>query len=156
MTEAEQWRIRKLHPDVVAKFLLVLDHCAKEGIDLFIGRTYEDPSKQAQHYADGKTTLKMGWHQIARAADCYPKLPDGQPDLNGKQLGKFRRMHEIASVEGFHGLAFNPDGTKRLIQVKKNGKLIKIWDGGHLEYRHPYDTLEQALKAELHNYEGYV
>jgi hypothetical protein len=69
----------------------------------------------------------------------------GVADRDGKDVDKFRRMHQLAAARGWRGIAFNADGSKRLIANSK-GKLV--WDGGHLEWRAPYGSITEAVAAE--------
>lgn len=112
-------------------------------IDTYVGSVRRNSAQQAANVAKGVSATQRSWHLLDRAVDLYPKLPDGKPDLDGKQTEKFRTMHEVAKRFGWRGLAFNSDGSKRYIITTKDGKQHKVWDGGHIEFPEGM-TWEQA------------
>jgi hypothetical protein len=65
-------------------------------------------------------------------------------DMNGKRVDLYRRMHEIAVEEGWQGIAFHPDGSKRFIITSKGS----VWDAGHLEYREGL-SYSQAVASDV-------
>lgn len=101
-----------------------------KGIDTMVGSTKRTPAQQEGVVSDGTSATTRSWHVLGRAVDLYPYGPDGNPDLDGRHVDRFRIMHTEAKALGFRGLAFNADGTKRYITTSKG----KVWDGGHLEF----------------------
>lgn len=155
MTEAEIKRLKRLIPEANCAFVNLCDWLRKDGIELFVGSCFRDPGEQLALYKAGKSANQLSWHNLGRGIDAYPKLPDGSPDLNGKNVAAFKQMQMIAPRFGLTGVSFNPDGTRRYIQVRDtNGKLKRISDLGHLEFRAPYVSLKDALKSELHLHES--
>ncbi len=147
-TTSEEARIAKMEPVTAVQFRILLTDWARHGLQVHVGQTLRTPAKEKALQAEGKTSanLKHSWHTIGRAVDVYPIIPEtGKADLDGKRVDLFKLMHDIAAARGWRGIAFNADGTKRLIT---NSKGKKIWDGGHLEWRSPYDTIAQAVQAE--------
>ena len=148
MSEAESKRLHLLHPEVGPRVIQLFDVCRKNGMRLFLGSTLRTISEQAKLKADGKSTLKVGWHCLGRAADIYPyvrdKMDNFNPDFNGTDVAAFREMQKEAMAIGFRQIGFNPDWTKHYIMTTKG----KVWDAGHVEWRAPYATLADAVKAE--------
>lgn len=142
----ETERFGQLKPEVQTQLQALIIALRAQGIAVFIGSTLRDSAAQAQAYDAGNSSNKVSWHQLGRAVDLYPIDPaTGSPDRNGRNLDLFRAMHETAAQAGWRGLAFNDDGSKRLI-TNKYGK--KVWDGAHLEWRDPYASLSEAVSAE--------
>lgn len=107
----------------------------KYNLRTFVGQTIRTATQEKELIESGKTsgTLTHSWHEVGRAIDLYPYNPDtNRPDMDGSRVDLFRIMHNEAANQGWRGIAFNPDGSKRLIT---NSKGKKIWDGGHLEWR---------------------
>jgi hypothetical protein len=106
------------------------------GIRVYVGSTRRTESEQDANVAKGVSATKQSWHLLGRGVDLYPYDPStGKPDLQGRRVELFQRMHSEAAKLGWHGIAFNPDGTKRYITTTKDGKKKQVWDGGHLEFR---------------------
>jgi hypothetical protein len=105
------------------------------GIRTYVGSTRRNPDEQAKIVAKGNSATQKSWHLLGRAVDLYPYDPDtGKPDLAGKHVDLFRTMQEVGAGYGWTNIAFNPDGSKRLITTTKNGKQVKVWDGGHMQF----------------------
>jgi hypothetical protein len=152
MTTSEEQRIAQLQPEVQAEFRSLLADWSQAGILVDVGQTLRTAAQEKSLVEMGRTSknLKVSWHQLGRAVDVYPVDPDtGVGDRDGKHLDRFRLMHAIAERRGWRSLAFNADGSKRLIE-NANGKLI--WDGGHIEWREPYSTIAQAISTEGSNF----
>lgn len=147
LTTTEESRIAQLQPDVQAELRLLLSDLFAAGLPVEVGSTLRTSAKEKALIAAGKTsgTLKVSWHQLGRAVDMYPLDENGTADRAGKDVDKFRRMHEIAADRGWRGIAFNADGSKHYI-TNAQGKLV--WDGGHLEWRAPYGSIAEAVQAE--------
>lgn len=145
MTEAEQRRLDGLTPMARSGFTLLEEACRAHGLELFLGSCLRTAKQQEEAKASGHSTQPVSWHMIGRACDVYPIDPTTlAPDLAGKRIDLFRLMHEEAKKLGWHGIAFNDDGSKRYIHTAKG----KIWDGGHLEWRQGFATLAEAIAAE--------
>jgi len=147
LSTSEESRLQQLEPTTQEKVRLLLQRLRDEdGIVCYVGQTLRSPAQEKANVDAGKTSagLKYSWHELGRAVDMYPTV-NGKPDYEATDLDQFRTMAEKAEEIGFRSLAFNPDGTKRLIT---NSKGKKIWDGGHIEWRAPYDTIAQAVAAE--------
>jgi hypothetical protein len=129
LLSSEQARLEQLIPAAQAALRSLIAALEGEGIDLYVGSTRRNPAQQASIVAKGNSATQHSWHLLGRGVDVYPRV-DGQPDLAGKNLDLFRRIHAVAPRFGWRGLAFNPDGSKRYITGTKG----KIWDGGHLEF----------------------
>jgi hypothetical protein len=138
---SEEARAQQLLPQVQTALQQVQDALRAEGIDTYIGSTRRNQAEQDANVAKGVSATKNSWHLLGRAVDLYPKV-NGQPDLQGKNVDLFRRMHEVAAQYGWRGLAFNPDGSKRYINTVKG----KVWDGGHIEFPEGM-TFAQAARA---------
>lgn len=117
-----------------------------EGIRTFVGQTLRSIEYQRTLVGKASDTLDS-WHLLGRAVDLYPYNPDtGQPDLPGKRIDLFRRMHDVAKTLGFEGIAFNADGSLRRL---KSGAV----DLGHLQFR---DGMTFAQAARAQRLEGFV
>lgn len=148
LTTTEETRISQLQSEVQSELRMLLSDLFADGVPVSVGQTLRTSAQEKALIAEGKTaaSLKISWHQLGRAVDLYPIDPvTGVTDREGKDVDRFRRMHEIAARRGWRGIAFNADGTKRLIANSK-GKLV--WDGGHLEWRSPYGSIAEAVNAE--------
>ena len=160
LTTTEEARIAQLQPEVQTELRSLLGLLFEAGVPVEVGQTLRTSAQEKALIEAGKTSgsLTVSWHQLGRAVDMYPINPEtGVADRNAfrnateeaLRIERFRRMHEIAALRGWRGIAFNADGTRRFIS---NSKGQKIWDGGHLEWRSPYDTIAQAVQAEGANY----
>lgn len=147
LTTSEQTRLDQLEPgtrDAVERLLIASQEA---GVPLFVGQTRRTPAQEKALKDAGKTagTLHVSWHELGRAVDLYPLTSTGSPDYNAANLEAFRTFQGIAVSMGFRSLAFDDDGSKHLIT---NSKGKKIWDGGHVEWRDPYDSIGAAVAAE--------
>ncbi len=147
LTSSEQERLDQLEPGTRAAVDQLLAESQAAGFPLYVGQTRRTPAQEKALKDAGKTaaSLSVSWHELGRAVDLYPRLSTGAPDYNGTDLNAFRNFQAIAVNLGFRSLAFNDDGSKRLIT---NSKGKKIWDGGHVEWRDPYDSIGAAVAAE--------
>lgn len=153
LTTTEEGRIAKLQPEVQAQLRALLGDLYSAGVPVEVGATLRTSAREKALIAEGKTSasLTVSWHQLGRAVDMYPIDNDGyvvrelRKDRLEVDIALFRRMHEIAKANGWRGIAFNDDGTRHFI-TNSAGK--KVWDGGHIEWRSPYDTIAQAVAAE--------
>jgi hypothetical protein len=132
---SEQARAQQLIPAAQRALEALQDDLAARGVRTYVGSTRRNPEEQAKIVAKGNSATKHSWHLLGRGVDLYPYDPStGKPDLDGRRLELFKLMHDVSARYGWTGLAFNPDGSKRLITTTKNGKSVKIWDGGHLQF----------------------
>lgn len=130
-----------LLPEVRAKVEELQRSLRLKGIDTRVGSTLRVLSEQqALAHAGKSSTGSQSWHLLGRAVDLYPIDPaTGKADIHGHNTNLFWRMHQEAKRLGFRGIAFDDKGNKRYITTTKikDGKpvQVKVWDGGHLEYR---------------------
>lgn len=121
-----------LTPDTKRALGTLLGALAAAGIRVKIGSMGRSRAGQAHALEQGRTATAESKHETGQAVDLYPYGSDGFPDMAGADLELYRRMHAIAGKLGWHGIAFNTDGTKRLL-TNRQGR--KFWDGGHLEWK---------------------
>lgn len=147
LTTTDESRLSSMQPDAQAAARQLIAALAADGIRVKVGQTFRTPAQEKAVIDAGRSAVKThSWHELGRAMDLYPFNPDtGKPDLDGERVDVFARMHQIAGEMGWRGIAFNSDGSKRLIT---NAKGQKIWDGGHLEWRSPYGSIAEAVAAE--------
>ncbi|HEU0081852.1 MAG TPA: hypothetical protein VFQ87_03195 [Bradyrhizobium sp.] len=149
LSTSEAERMEQLEPETQSKLHdLILALGTIDGVRVHVGQTRRTSAQEKANYEAGKTSANLthSWHELGRAVDLYPIDPDtGKPDMDGRRVDLFRTMHDRAKLMGWHGIAFNDDGTKKILT---NAKKQKIWDGGHLENRGSYVTIAQAWAAE--------
>lgn len=141
-TQTEAQKLATLLPQVRAAFERLRSRLAAQGIKLLVGQTRRTADQQAAVVASGNSATNNSWHLLGRAIDVYVYGPDGKPDMDGKHVDLYRKLHAEAAKEGFRGLAFNADGTKRYITTNKG----PVWDGGHIEFPEGM-TFAAAAKA---------
>lgn len=148
VTSSEEKRLSELEPTTQAKVRELLGRLHERGISVYVGQTVRTAAEEKANVEAGKTSagLKYSWHELRRAVDLRPAV-NGQPDYENVDL--YREIAFEAEGMGFRQLGFNADGSKRII-VNAQGK--GIWDGGHIEWREPYETLAQAVEAEGSKY----
>jgi len=130
LTTSEEARLQQLVPSAQVALRRLQARLLELGIGTYVGSTARTEAQQAANVSKGVSATNHSWHRLRRGVDLYPKLPNGQPDLQGTQLEKFRTMHLEAEKFLWRGLAFHKDGSKRYITTNKG----KVWDGGHLEF----------------------
>lgn len=130
-TQTEAQKLAALLPQVRAAFERLRSRLAAQGIRLLVGQTRRTADQQAAIYAAGNSGTTKSWHLLGRAVDVYVYGPDGKPDMDGRHVELYRKLHTEAAREGFRGLAFNADGSKRYI-TNAQGK--PVWDAGHIEF----------------------
>jgi len=131
LTKSESQRMSMLLPQVQRALQDTINDLASQGISVLVGQTSRTPAQVQANLAKGVSATPHSWHLLNRAADVYPIDPAmGQPDMNGRNVDLFRTMHATAAKYGFTNIAFNSDGSKRLITTSKG----KIWDGGHMQF----------------------
>lgn len=149
LTSTEEKRLSQLETETQVAARGLIQELHEAGIEVVVGQTARTKAQEKELIEAGKTsgTLVHSWHELGRALDLYPALPNGQPDYDPDEEGleRYRTMHRMGEAWGFRNIAFNADGSKRLIT---NSKGKKIWDGGHMQFQGPYTTIAQAWAAE--------
>ena len=120
-----------LTEDTKRALAALLGALAAAGIRVKIGSAGRSQAAQRAAFEAGKSGTLKSLHTVGRAVDLYPIGADGLPDFAGRDVELFRRMHHIAAGLGWHGIAFNADGSRRYIETPRGS----VWDGGHLEWR---------------------
>ena len=147
LTSTEESRVSQLEPVTQEKVRELLAELAGQGIGVYVGQTLRTSAQEKAAIDSGHTsgTLTVSWHQLGRAVDLYPLDADGNPDRTGTNLSAIQAIANTAESMGFRQLAFNSDGTKRILH---NAAGAPIWDSGHVEWREPYGTISEAVAAE--------
>ncbi len=147
MTPAELDRLELLHPEARWRIERLMEAMKAKGFDVFVGATARslaevEASRLAGRSSAGQT---RSWHELGRAADLRPRKKDGSPnyDTGAASFPFWRTLQDEAEKVGMRCLAFLPNGDRRLLKTVKGPR----WDPGHVEYRAPYASLTQALKA---------
>jgi hypothetical protein len=150
LTSSEESRLEQLEPVTQEQVRALISTLAGQGIAVHVGQTLRTAAqeKDAQDSGHTSASLVTSWHQIGRAVDLYPLDDAGKVDYSGTNLDAIRAIADTAESMGFRQLAFNADGSKRIIQGSKG----PIWDSGHIEWRAPYGSIAEAVAAEGANY----
>jgi hypothetical protein len=143
VTDREIALIKRLHPDAHAGYMRYRGSLASLGIEEIAYSTVRTAAEQAEKLRAGKSANKRSWHEIGRGVDRFLRRAGAHEWNRGSDVSLYREANMLAEREGWRQISFKPDGSKMLIGPKK------IFDCGHIEFRHPYATLEEALKAEL-------
>lgn len=144
MTDRERSLLEKLEPSTRAAYMLYRAGLAASGIQARAIVTHRSRADQEAKHAAGRSANKVGWHELDRAVDEQLLNPaTGAWDDQALAVPMWRARARIAEQHGFRQLGFNQDGTKRYIKGPKG----PIWDPYHIEYRHPFATLAEALRA---------
>jgi hypothetical protein len=148
LTSSETERMDQLEPETQSRLRDLILALGVDGMRVHVGQTLRTAAQEKANIEAGRTAANVthSWHELGRAVDLYPIDPDTNgPDLAGRRVDLFRAMHAKAALLGFRGIAFNADGTKKILT---NSKGKRIWDGGHLECRGPFATIAAAWAAE--------
>jgi hypothetical protein len=149
LTTSEVERMEQLEPETQSMLHdLILALGTIDGIRVHVGQTARTSAQEKANFEAGKTSknLTHSWHELRRAVDLYVIDPDtGKPDLKGKRVDLYRTMHARAKLMRWKGIAFNDDGSKKILYNSRNQP---IWDAGHLENRGSYATVAEAWAAE--------
>lgn len=149
LTSTDESRLEQMQADAQNETRILIQNLANIGINVKVGQTLRTDAAEKTLIADGATAgdLVTSWHEIGRAVDLYPLDDDGDAILNptDDQLPLFHAIADNANALGFRSIAFNDDGTKRII-INSQGK--GVWDGGHIEWRQPYSSISEAVAAE--------
>ena len=165
MTPAERDRLDMLCPPLRARVLSICQRMEERGYPRpYIGATGRTPAGQLEALRRGTTGRKQkwSWHFMfepgekcrdagARAVDFRYRLPGDKPDPTTQHEDFFRALYEEATWAGCRSLAFERDAhglTKKYI----NGG--RLWDAGHVEWREPYATLEEAVRDGIPSLAG--
>lgn len=159
ISETEASRRALLEPDVRDAVDRIRADAAAEGIETMIGSTRRTEDEQAAKVAAGLSATKNSWHTVGRALELYvmraiaaptakdPKATKLSADVDGKEVAKYRRLHEIAKRHGGRGIPngqpFNAAGEKAYITV--NGKAV--WDVAHIEFPGRFKNVPEAVAA---------
>lgn len=149
MTDAEKFRLSLLRPDLRARAEGIVQRLLDRGYpEPYIGSTYRTPDEQKEAVARGTTGRKqtLSWHMLHRAVDFRYRLKTGAPDMTTEQVPFFLALWEEATALGCRSLAYVKDGAGHPVKLYINGG--RVWDAGHVEFRYPYKTLLDAVKAE--------
>lgn len=121
-----------LTPATTRALAALLGALAAAGIRVRVGSAGRSDAAQWRALDAGRSGTFQSKHRTGEAVDLYPIDPaTGAPDLAGRNVELFRRMHAIAQKLGWRGLAFNADGSLRYLTNPRGGR---FWDGGHLEW----------------------
>lgn len=145
LTKSETQRMAQLLPHVNRALQSTINDLAGQGIRVLVGQTSRTQAQEQANITKGVSATTKSWHLLNRAADVYPIDPaTGDPDMNGHNVELFRTMHTIAAKYGFTNIAFNSNGSKRMITTSKG----KIWDGGHMQFTDGM-TWDEASKESV-------
>lgn len=148
MTRAELARLAQLTPETRLRAERVIDHLRARGYNCFIGQTRRDAAQVAATVKAGRSsaTLKHSWHELGRAVDLRLRIANGIVSYDTSPASEpfYRALQEEAEREGMRCLAYRKNGEKLWLKTKKG----RIWDPGHIEYRAPYQSIEEAYAAE--------
>lgn len=149
LTPGELARLQRLTAETRERIWRVIDDMAARGFDVYVGSTARTAEEVAKAVAEGRASKGMthDWHMLGRAADLRRRKPDGGVNFDQGPASEpfWRALYEVATAHGLRSLAYRPDGSKLII----HGARGDIWDSGHVEYRHPFATLAEAVAAEL-------
>jgi len=150
-TAEEEARLRLCHPDAETRFRAIGLAMWRRGLPVFVGETGRSDAEQADAVASGHSSEHQtkSWHTLkppigARACDFRKRLPGDHADPTTHDEAFFRALYDEATITGCRSLAFHADGSKFLIHTLHGD----VWDAGHVEYREPYLSLEEAVAAE--------
>ncbi len=164
MTDRELFRLSLLYTPFQPIVREIVSRMLARGFrEPYIGSTQRTEEEQLEALKRGTTgrNQRLTWHfrfdnkktgeHGARAVDFRDRLPSGKPDKTTRNEPFFRALYEEATDLGCRSLAYEKD-AHGLVKKYINGG--KLWDAGHVEYRHPYTTLLEAVKAECPDMTG--
>ena len=149
MTDAEKFRLSLLTPSTRARVEDVIQRMVGRGFrEPYIGQTLRSLDEQRDAVKRGTTGRKqnLSWHLIRRAVDIRDRLPSGKPDETTRNEAFFLALWKEATACGLRCLGYVRDANGYPMKHYINGG--KVWDAGHLEYREPYGSLVEAIRAE--------
>lgn len=149
MTDAEKFRLSLLTPDLRVRAEGIIQRLIDRGYpEPYVGSTLRTPAEQREAIARGTTgrKQKLSWHLLHRAVDFRYRLATGAPDMTTEQVPFFLALWEEATAIGCRSLAYVADHAGHPVKLYINGG--RVWDAGHVEFRKPYKSLLEAVKAE--------
>lgn len=158
MTPGEIERLSKLCPPFQERVKAICQRMVDRGYPRpYIGSTARTPAEQLQALQRGTTGRKQkwSWHFVfqagqkcadvgSRAVDFRYRMAEDKPDPTTQHEDFFRALYDEATWAGCRSLAYERDAHGRLKKKYINGG--KLWDAGHVEWREPYATLEEAVR----------
>jgi hypothetical protein len=144
MTSAEARRLAQLTPETRSRVEQVIAAMGVRGFAVFVGDTLRTPAEQQAAIERGTTSAHQtrSWHFLGRAADLRKRNLDGSVDETTRDEAFFHALWQEARAVGLRSLAYRDDGVTKILI---NGK---TWDAGHVEYREPFATIDEAFAAE--------
>lgn len=159
MTDIEKFRLSLLYPAFRPRVEYILVRMVQRGWpEPYIGSTLRSEAEQLEALKRGTTGRKQkrSWHfrftnrqtkeTGARAVDFRYRLPNGEPDPTTKQEAFFLALFEEAEAMECRSLAYVRDAKGFPVKLYINGG--RLWDAGHVEYRHPFKSLSEAIDKE--------
>lgn len=149
MTDVEKFRLSLLTPATRARAEDVIQRMMARGFrEPYVGQTLRTLDEQREAILRGTTGRKqnLSWHLIRRAIDFRDRLPNGEPDPTTRNEAFFLALWKEATTCGLRCLGYTRDAAGYPVKYYINGG--KLWDAGHCEYREPYATLFEAIRAE--------
>ena len=157
MTFAELERLSRLAPPFQVRVRAICARMVERGYpEPFIGDTERSYDEQQRAVARGTSNRKQkwSWHfrfgkgekcadEGARAVDFRYRLPGDKRDPTTKQEDFFLALYHEATWAGCRSIAYERDEHGLRKKYINGGRL---WDAGHVEYREPYATLEEAVR----------
>jgi hypothetical protein len=146
MTDGEQKRLAQLIPECEDRVSDLIAAMGARGFLVYVGQTMRSQEQQTEAQARGTTSVHQSrsWHQLGRAADLRKRNADGTVDESTHDTAFFEALFQEATKLGLRSLAYRPDGTRLLIHTTHGD----VWDAGHVEFREPFDSLDNAFAAE--------
>lgn len=167
MTVGEIARLSKLCVPFQVRVRSICAKMVERGYpEPYIGSTARTPEEQAEALRRGTTgrQQKWSWHFVfkkgekcsdegARAVDFRYRLAGDKPDTTTQHEDFFKALYEEATWAGCRSLAYERDQYGLRKKYINGGKL---WDAGHVEWREPYATLEEAIRDGIPELAGDV
>lgn len=142
MTDHERVLLDLLLPEVRAAYLdyrASVEACGLKECVIVTARSTHD---QIQKVQQGRSTQKVGWHQLRRAIDRQIWDPaKGAWDDTARRADLYLQANRLAEQHGFRQIGFHEDNGKRYIGSG-------TWDPFHIEWRAPWASLAGALESE--------
>ncbi len=162
LTSTDESRLSQLEPETQAQVRGLIQDLANGVPDpgypagdvlasfpVHVGNTLRTQAEEKAAIASGHSAVKShSWHEIGRAVDLYP-IDSNTGKIAADDSPLYLVMQQAAVARGFRQIAFDDNWDRRYI-TNAQGK--KIWDGGHMEWRGPYDSIAEAVNAEGASY----
>ena len=157
MTNAEHLRLALLCPPLKERVKAICTRMVERGYpEPYIGSTQRTPAEQLEAMNRGTTGRKQKWSWHfkfmagkkcadvgARAVDFRYRMEGDKPDPTTMKEDFFKALYEEATWAGCRSLAYERDKHGLKKKYINGGRL---WDAGHVEWREPYATLEEAVR----------